>query len=181
MKKKIARFISQLFILFYKLRYGSRVQFGRGVIVNHRFKLSGSGTLKIEDGVNLWAHEEPNTFHLYSKEATIQIGKKTRLNGITCHSYSTIQIGERCLIGSAILMDTDFHTFSDSKHVLHGNPISKSIQIGSGVWLAGQCVLLKGVQIGDRSVVGFRAVVTKSFPANVVVVGNPGRVVKEKG
>lgn len=179
MKQKIARIISVFFIAYYKLRYGKRVQFGKGVIINHRFKLRGKGTLRIGDGVRMWAHEEKNRFQFYSPEATIEIGAGSRLNGVFCHAYDSITIGKNCMIGSATLMDTDFHTFDDPTHVLYGKPLSKPIVIEDGTWLAGQCVILKGVTMGQKSVVGFRAVVTKSFPDNVVVAGNPARVVRE--
>lgn len=179
MKQKIARIISLFFILYYKLRYGKRVQFGKRVIINHRFKLRGKGKLLIGDDVRMWAHEEKNRFQFYSPNALIVIGPGSGLNGVFCHAYNSITIGKNCMIGSATLMDTDFHTFDDPTHILYGNPLSKPIVIGDGTWLAGQCVILKGVTIGKKSVVGFRAVVTKSFPDNVVVAGNPAKVVKE--
>ena len=53
------------------------------------------------------------------------------------------------------------------------------ITIGNNVWLAGQTAILKGVHIGDNSVVGFRAVVTGDVPPNVIVAGNPGRIVRQ--
>lgn len=79
-----------------------------------------------------------------------------------------------------MIMDTDFHTFDDPNHILYGNLKSKPVKIGNDVWLCGQSVLLKGCQIGNKSVVGFRAVVTKSFPENVVIAGNPAKVVKSQ-
>ncbi len=180
MKKKIALFLSKIFITYFKFRYGNRVKFGKNVIVNHRFKVGGKGLLIIGDNVNLWAHAEPNAFYFYDKNARITIGKNTRLNGLTCQCAEKIEIGTRCLIGSAIIMDTDFHSFDDPDHILFGNEQVKPVKVGDDVWLAGQCVLLKGVAIGNKSVVGFRAVVAKSFPDNVVVAGNPARIFKEK-
>jgi len=47
------------------------------------------------------------------------------------------------------------------------------------VWAGGQSAILKGVTIGENSIVGFRAVVTRDVPPNVVVAGNPAGVVKE--
>jgi len=178
MKQKIAIFLSKFLIIFYKLKYGRRVSCGKNVIVNHRFKLRGKGHLEIGDNVNMWAHEEPNQFNFYNKNAKIKIGKGTRLNGITCHCEKKITIENNCMIASSMLMDTDFHTFNDKAHILYGNKKTKPIEIKKGVWLAGQSVILKGCKIGEKSVVGFRAVVTKSFPSNVVIAGNPGRIVK---
>lgn len=179
-KVVLSKTVSAFFRFYFKLRYGKRVQFGQNVILNHRFCLKGPGRLIIGDSVNLWAHEEPNRFFFYDSKAVIKIGSGTRLNGITCHSASSIHIGEKCLIGSATLIDTDFHTFNDPQHILFGKPLTKPIKIGQGVWLCGQTAILKGVEIGDHAVVGFRAVVTKSFPGHCVIAGNPAQIVKEK-
>lgn len=178
MKRKIGRIISSFFILFYKLRYGRRVQFGKNILINHRFKIKGNGKLTLGDNLHLWAHEEPNAFHFYHPNAQISIGHNTTLNGITCHCYTKISIGDHCLAGSAIVMDTDFHNWEDPGHVLHGQKMSKPVSIGEGVWLGGQCAVLKGIQIGDGAVVGFRAVVTKEVNARSVVAGNPAKEVK---
>ena len=180
MKKKLALLLSKIFIAYYKVRYRSKIHFGKNVIINHRFNLNGAGKLFISDNVNLWAHAEPNNFNFYDKNAKIKIGANSRLNGLTCHCSESIEIGNNCLIGSSIIMDTDFHTFEDPEHILYGNPKAKQIKIGDHVWLCGQSVILKGCQIGNKSVVGFRAVVTKSFPEDVVIAGNPAKVVKSK-
>jgi len=180
MKQKIAFILSKIFIAYYKVRYGSRVNFGKNNIINHKFKIYGQGKLIIGDNVNLWAHAEPNSFHFYDKNAIITIGKNTRLNGITCHSEKSITIGNDCLIGSADLQDTDFHDFTDPSHILFKSKKTNPISIGNNVWLGGQCVILKGVTLGTKSVVGFRAVVTKSFGNNVVIGGNPAKIIKQK-
>jgi acetyltransferase-like isoleucine patch superfamily enzyme len=52
------------------------------------------------------------------------------------------------------------------------------VHIGANVWLGGQSAVLKGATIGENSVVAFRAVVAGAVPANVVVAGNPARIVK---
>lgn len=180
MKKQLALFLSRIFILFYRLRYGKRVEFGKNIIINHKLRIKGKGKLIIGDEVNLWAYEEKNRFYFYSSEARVELDKGSRINGLTCHSQSKIEIGENCLIGSAIMMDTDFHEFKDPEHVLYQNQMTKPIRLGKGVWLGGQCVILKGVEIGDKCVIGFRAVVTKSFESDVVIAGNPAKVVKRK-
>jgi carbonic anhydrase/acetyltransferase-like protein (isoleucine patch superfamily) len=53
------------------------------------------------------------------------------------------------------------------------------VHIGDNVWLGDHATVLKGVTIGDNSVVAARAVVTRDVPANVIVAGNPAKVVKE--
>lgn len=179
-KKTIALTISKFLILFQKLRHGNHIKFGRGVILNHRFKFRGKGRLTIEPNANLWAHEEPNRFFTYDKSAHIIVGKNSRLNGLTCHCQKSVIIGQDCLVASASISDTDFHTFDDPDHILFKNQQSKPVKIGNKAWICGQTTILKGSEIGEGTVVGFRAVVTKKFPANVVVAGNPARIVKQK-
>ena len=180
MKQAIARFLSRIFIFYYKLRYGAGLSFGQNVLINHKFKFKGPGQLKIGPDCNLWAHSEANEFYLYDPQAQIEIGANSRLNGISCHCAQSIKIGQNCLIGSATIMDTDFHSFTDPSHILFNNPQVKPVQIGDGVWLCGQSAILKGSQIGAKSVVGFRSIVAKSFPANVVIAGNPAQIIKSK-
>lgn len=178
-KKILGRIISVPLIWFYRLRYLGRVRFGKGVIVGWKFKFRGKGRVFIGDRVNLWCHEEKNQFFTYGKGAHIKIGNDSRLNGVTIQCRKSVEIGERCLIGSAIIIDNDFHSIyaehrNDPEYVK-----SASIKIGNDVWVAGQSVILKGVSVGDEAVIGMRAVVTKDVPGKVVVAGNPARIVKE--
>lgn len=181
MKILIAKSISWFLRVFLKIRYGKKISFGRNVILNHKFKFSGPGRLIIEDNVNLWSHKEPNEFHTYSKNAEIKIGKRSRLNGAQIQCREKIEIGQDCLIGSAIIMDNDFHSIYYDKrndpNFIKSNPVI----IKNRVWIGGQAAILKGVTIGEESVVAFRALVTKNVEAKKVVAGNPGVVVKDIG
>lgn len=110
----------------------------------------------------------------------IEIGDNTRLNGAGLMAASGITIGCNCLLGSVVILDTDFHSIHpDRRTNPHAQACCASITIGSNVWLAGQTAVLKGVTIGENSVVGFRGVVTSNVPPNVTVAGNPARVVKQ--
>jgi len=55
---------------------------------------------------------------------------------------------------------------------------AKPITIANNVWLGGGVIILPGVTIGENTVVGAGAVVTKDLPANAVAVGNPARVIR---
>ena len=57
----------------------------------------------------------------------------------------------------------------------------RPVTIGDDVWIGANALILKGVSIGDRAIVGAGAVVTKDVAADVVVAGNPARVVKRLG
>jgi len=175
MKKAIARKISFFFKLWYGVRYGRRVTFGKRVLINHKFIFRGKGRLVVGSDANLWSHGEKNGFYTFNPGAFIHVGSRSRLNGITVQCKTEVGIGEDCLAGSAILIDTDFHSVSfehrnDTTYIK-----SRPIRIGDKVWIAGQSAVLKGVTVGDRAVIGFRAVVTKDVPPETIVAGNPAK------
>jgi maltose O-acetyltransferase len=57
----------------------------------------------------------------------------------------------------------------------------KPIEIGSDVWIGGGALILPGVRIGSRSVIGAGSVVTRDIPGGVFAAGNPCRVIREIG
>lgn len=179
MKRFLAQSISAFLRFYFSLRYGNKITWGKGIILNHRFRFKGRGRLIIGNRVNLWAHEEPNQFFTYAPEAVISIGDASRINGISIHCRKAVTLGKECLAGSAILMDNDFHSIHFEKRNDPAAIKSTPITIGNRVWLGGQCAILKGVTVGEESVVGFRAVVTKDVPSKKIVAGNPAHIVKD--
>ena len=55
----------------------------------------------------------------------------------------------------------------------------KSVEIGADVWIGGGAIILPGVRIGSRAVIGAGSVVTRDIPENVFAAGNPCRVIRE--
>jgi acetyltransferase-like isoleucine patch superfamily enzyme len=175
MKKIIALKIGNLFTYWFRLRYGKRISFGKNTILNGRFAFRGKGRLVIGDDVNMWAHKEKNEFITLDEDAVIEIGDRCRLNGISIQCKKRVSVGNDCLIGSAMILDTDYHSIHFEKRndpqFIKVSPVA----IKNRVWLAGQSAILKGVTVHDDAVVGFRAVVAKDVPAQTVVAGNPAR------
>ena len=60
-----------------------------------------------------------------------------------------------------------------------GKEFGKPIEIGSDVWVGGGALILPGVRIGSRSVIGAGSVVTRDIPEGVLAAGNPCRVIRE--
>jgi acetyltransferase-like isoleucine patch superfamily enzyme len=105
------------------------------------------------------------------------IGERVFINyGSSISAHALVQIGNGCAIGQyALMMDCDFHTpgLVDEGH---GTP--KPIVIGDNVWLGARVTVLKGVTIGNGTVVAAGSVVTTSLPEKVIAAGVPARVIR---
>ncbi len=99
------------------------------------------------------------------------------LPGVRIQSAARIEIGDDCMVAAgAYITDADWHGLYDRTHE---GGARAPVVLGKNVWIGEGACVLKGVTIGENSVVGARAVVAEDVPANVVVAGNPARVVKE--
>ena len=88
-------------------------------------------------------------------------------------------IGAGCMI-----YDNNFHSIDFEKRVLHGGGEDKDIKcerviIRKGAFIGAQCIILKGVEIGEYSVVGAGSVVVKSIPPGEIWAGNPAKLCKK--
>jgi maltose O-acetyltransferase len=107
------------------------------------------------------------------------IGARSFANwGLVCLDVAKITIGNDVQIGPNVQLLTATHPIEPGprRDKWEG---SKPIAIGNNAWLGGGVIVCPGVTIGENTVVGAGAVVTKDLPANVVAVGNPARVVRE--
>ncbi len=145
--------------------------------------LTGNGRIVIGSYVRLSGKSSINFGNRAHAMPEFVVGDHTFI-GHNC-SFAiaeSISIGSHCLLaGGARLADFDGHSL-DYDERRRNVPVSaadiKPIVIGSDVWIgAGVCVL-KGVRIGDRSIIGAGSVVSKDIPADVVAAGNPARVVR---
>lgn len=87
-----------------------------------------------------------------------------------------IRIGAHTLVGPAVQIYTPLHPLDarERRTLEYGRPVD----IGEDVWIGGGAIVLPGVRIGDRTVVGAGSVVTRDLPADVVAAGNPCRVIR---
>ncbi|WP_010283207.1 maltose acetyltransferase domain-containing protein [Bacillus timonensis] len=89
-----------------------------------------------------------------------------------------IRIGYNCFIAPGVHIYTATHPLHPEERV-SGNELGKPVTIGDNVWIGGRAVINPGVKIGNNVVVASGAVVTKDVPDNVVVGGNPAKIIKE--
>ena len=92
---------------------------------------------------------------------------------------SQIIIGDDCMFSNHIIVQTsDSHAIYEIGTRKRTNP-AKNITIGTHVWIGPGCRILRGVKIGDNSIIGSGSIVTKEIPNNVTAVGVPAKVVRE--
>jgi len=110
----------------------------------------------------------------------IRVGRNVFINqNCTFYDLGGLDIGDDVMIGPNVSLITAGHPLDPSQRraVTTGRPIV----IGRNVWIAAGAIVLGGVTIGENSVVAAGSVATKDVPANVLVAGNPARVVREIG
>ena len=109
----------------------------------------------------------------------IHIGAGTFINfGAVLLDVGRITIGNDVQIGPNVQLLTPTHPI-DAELRRAKYEAAEPITIADNVWLGGGVIVLPGVSIGENTVVGAGAVVTKDLPATVVAVGNPARVIRE--
>ena len=108
----------------------------------------------------------------------VHFGKNVFLNfGCTFVDDADIYVGDGTLFGPNVNIVTACHPISPKLRE-YGLQFNKQVHIGKNVWIGANATILPGVNIGDNSVIGAGAVVTKDIPSNVVAVGNPARVLR---
>jgi maltose O-acetyltransferase len=147
-------------------------------VSNGHLHLRGPGTIRIGSGANAWARAEDNFLTTLAPDAVIEVGDNVRLNGCDIQAAARVTVGDDCILGSCIVVDTDYHSVEIDRQEPGAAVATRPVSIGRNVWVAGNAAVLKGVTIGDDSVVGYGAVVVEDVPAGVVVAGNPARVVR---
>ena len=92
-----------------------------------------------------------------------------------------IRLGNNVIVGNFVSFHSENHNFSDSEVPIRLQGTShKGIVIGDDCWIGAKATILDGVHIGNGCVVAAGAVVTKSFPDNVVIGGVPARIIKTR-
>lgn len=109
----------------------------------------------------------------------IRIGAGTYINRNTMLDASQLlEIGANCAIGPGCYLTDHDHGTDLSLPTLNQPLISYPTRLGNNVWLGANVVVLKGVTIGDRAVIGAGSVVIKDIPPNAIAVGVPARIVR---
>ncbi|WP_096085609.1 acyltransferase [Agaribacterium haliotis] len=118
-----------------------------------------------------------STWSSKNQQGYIQIGDFCLISpGVTIASAEKITIGKNCMIAAdAYISDSDWHGLYNRTRPFR---CSAPVSIADNVWIGMRAVVGKGVKIGENSVVAAGSVVVEDVEANVVVGGNPARVIK---
>jgi len=113
-------------------------------------------------------------------EGQVEIGAKTVMGQeCTISAYQHVRIGEQCVIADrAMFIDFDHGVVEVERPIRLQGIYKRDVEVGSNVWIGYGACILRGVRVGDNSIVGTNAVVTKDVPANAVVAGAPARVIR---
>lgn len=173
----------KLFFLYAQLRkhgvvYGKKLRGNLCIIKN-------KGQIELGDNVSLNSFPDGELYktglltHLNTSH--IRIGNNCLLNGTVIHSRDTVIIGDNCMFGpGVVILDNDSHNTSIDPIIRRTGKISViPVVIGNNVWVGMHSIIMKGVHIGDNSVIASGSVITKDVPSNQLFGGNPARLIKK--
>ncbi len=174
----IRLFALYLLYLFQKIRYLGRVN-----LVGF-----SNSSISIGKGSGLCSTPVYNLLGMYQRTilvarhgGTIHIGENVGISGSTIYAMKEIRIGNNTFIGANCkIVDNDFHAFEPGLNFTT-DPLHlkmKPVSIGENCFVGMNSIILKGTVIGKNSIIGAGSVVCGKFPENVVIAGNPARIIK---
>ena len=174
------------------------IQFGKNMQVYNKVYVTGRrGQITIGDdfhftsgdGINPICRNIRGCIHTNSSSSVISIGSNVGMSSTCIRIKEKLTIGNHVNIGgNCVIMDTDVHQLDymvrrGEATEQEGKPEtmvqSKPVTIEDDVWIGANCIIMKGVTIGARSVIGAGSVVTKSIPADCIAAGNPCKVIRK--
>lgn len=175
--------LNRFSLLFHKASVGKKCA------INGRLRLYGKGRLKLCDGVRINSCYRMNPIggnqftSIYIKSgAAVEIGKDTGISNVSLYAAEKIVIGERVKLGGDVrIFDTDFHSLDYRERAKRDDEdvAVAEVKIGDDVFIGARSMVLKGVSIGNKSIVGAGSVVTKDIPACELWAGVPAKFIRK--
>ena len=153
-------------------------------IMHHPLLLKGEGKISFGENVQIGVISSPNFYSHYTYlearygESEIVIGSNVAINnGFSIVTYAKVTIGNDVLIGvNCSIMDNDGHELAFNNR--NQSPSGQAVVIENNVFIGSNVTILKGVTVGENSVIGNGTVVTRDVPKNAIVAGNPARIIR---
>ena len=121
----------------------------------------------------------PCVLRTMTSAARLTLGDRVGLSSSIIVAGNSVEIGQDTILGAgAMVLDNDFHALGPGfSWLTEYSKNSKPVKIGRGCFIGARSIILKGVTLGDRVIIGAGSVVTKDVPAFSVAAGNPARIV----
>lgn len=124
----------------------------------------------------------PVRLRVFGPGASIDIGEGAELSGTSITARSTaVRVGRGALLApNCVIVDSDFHAPwpPEARATEPGLERDAPVTIGDHAWLGMQCIVLKGVTVGEGAIVGAGSVVTRDIPPRTLAAGAPARVIR---
>jgi maltose O-acetyltransferase len=156
----------------FRLGPGARLRIGPGVVTERHaglhFLLEPGAQVEVGEGT--WLRTEISPVYLVAfAGARIEIGPEGLLNGCHLSAKRELRLGRRVWIGPGTrVFDADQHD-RDAERPERVAPV----EIGDFAWIASDATVLRGVRIGEHSIVGTRSLVTRDVPPHTLAFGQP--------
>ena len=169
--------------LYYKVKFKilfKNVKIGMHFRVYGRLIITGPGQVII--GKNCFVLSQMTktvriTTQLPHSKAVL--GNHVGLNGTSIVCFDEIVIGDYSNIADAYITDSSAHPLTPDRRLYTAEDIpAEKVHIGENVWVSTHVVILKGVHIGDNSVVAACSLVRESLPPNILAAGVPAKIIK---
>ena len=159
----------------------ARITIGNHCSFHGAMAIEGKGHIEVGNDCSFatYAGSSNKIVIVPESSARITIGDYCSFNGVTILANTSIEFKRKCLVSDALIIDTDFHSVEINRLEPSVKPKTKPVYIDENAWIGSRSVILKGVSICKNSVVGLGTIVRQSVPDNVVVIGNPQKIVKE--
>jgi len=160
-----------------KLRFGKRLQTDGICFICPQVTLEIGPHATLRIGRWAWiGHGSKIRVH----EGEVSIGAKTVIGqDCTVSAYQHVSIGRECIIADRVMLIDFDHGVTEVERPIRLQGIYKrDVRVGHNVWIGYGACILRGVSVGDNSVIGTSTVVTKQVPDNAVVAGTPARVIR---
>lgn len=181
-KKKIVELFWYILNMLSAKIWGVRVKgmcsfYGKTIfrkLPNSKITIGSQCTFNSSHRSNLIGVYSPCMISTIKREAVLEIGSNCGFSGTVIGCALNIRIGDNVRCGAnTMITDSDWH--SDDRRT--GN--DKPVIIDNNVWLGYGVKVLKGVHIGENTLIGAGSIVTKDIPANVIAAGNPCKIIKQ--
>lgn len=163
------------------------VNYGKNLNIEGKILIQGQGSIELGNNVTIYSHYAVNpiggnrtVFQIF-EGASLKIGNNVGMSHVVISAYDSVEIEDDVLLGANCkIFDTDFHSL-DYEERVHGQDRKVKtvpVKIKKGAFIGADSLILKGVTVGEKSVIGAGSVVTKNIPSEEIWAGNPARYIR---